>query len=348
VGAQVSQIIKFKMKKFKFGFFLTMMLLTVLFLNSCEKGENVDNISTEIGNELQIIYDEYKTSILESAKGQECELFFSQVRNLNGVLVFSDKQHFEDVLECLELSVDKYNDIFEAEYQDLTDEEIDIKEEEIGFNEDQPLIDFEKRFDFISLRKELDDEINIWLDNEELDEANDPDDHFIIDEDLRTLLSPNSLVIIGNETIDFYYAREELRLGICIFKDCCHTGTSKDFFYYNGGNRRFKVRVALRHFIVGSKLKGKIKHFRRKSNGRWKKSRTKLFVQVGGQGRDSNCALGMAPNLGAVKGPKRRKRLKAKYKQFQFASAIHGQDNDMWCVATATNNQIPGSVQLDF
>ena len=187
----------------------------------------------------------YSTLFLNTNKGRSCDMYYSLIQNNENVLEFRDTQHFNSVLECLEASVEAYNDAFEAIYGSLTDDEVDIVEQQIGFYEDQPLLDFENKLGFYSLRKKIEGEEEILLANDALDDENDPDDHFILDEELRTLLTINCNAKISSELIDFCYADDLQRLGICIFFDCCHTGTGRSFYYYNNGNRRYKIRVGL-------------------------------------------------------------------------------------------------------
>jgi len=96
------------------------------------------------------------------------------------------------------------------------------------------LIDFENQFQFNSLRKVVEAQIVSWLNNTTLDTLNDPDDHFIMDEELRTLLTPDCKVMIGGNVENLCYASSQAakRLGICFFKNCCHTGSSKEWFFY--------------------------------------------------------------------------------------------------------------------
>ncbi len=306
---------------------------------------NSVNFRSEGGGGIEEVQEIYDSIFVNTEQGTNCEMLYSLVQLSSDFLEFRDSLHFVSVLECLELSVEAYNDAFESIYGGLTDDEVDIVEEQIGFFDDQPLADFEDRFRFYSLRKEIEKQEEVWLANTILDDNNDPDDHFVVDEELRTLLSVNCIAKIGSETVDFCYADDPARLGICIFSDCCHTGSEKNIFPYNNGNRRFKVRVALRAYFVGSTAKAKVKHYKRKSNGGWKKSRSKLFAQVLGSGRDNNCVI--INNIGATKSEKRRKRRVAKWQWWGAFSPIRAQnDNDILANGTADGGNQQGIVPL--
>lgn len=115
------------------------------------------------------------------------------------MLYFSDMETFLNVIESLEEQTEKYDDEFLEEWGHLKGDDLDDLEDEIGYDPDQVFIDFESQFSkFTSLReitraKELE-----WLDNEELDDENDPDDHYIFDDEVRTVVNGLGNVKIGD------------------------------------------------------------------------------------------------------------------------------------------------------
>ncbi len=118
----------------------------------------------------------------------------------NTMLHFSTMNIFEETIKNLEIQYEENDDTFLAQWGHLGDDDLDLKEDELGYTPQQPFIDFEKQFKgFTSLRKNIDAKEKIWLNNEVLDEATDPYDHFVFDEEIRTVLNTNGQVKIGKE-----------------------------------------------------------------------------------------------------------------------------------------------------
>ncbi|MCF8247925.1 MAG: hypothetical protein K9J37_22280 [Saprospiraceae bacterium] len=187
------------MKKFKLPLFLTLTaLLATLIWISCSKEkihpqpisltQQGDNGSTSA------------TDVIDT-----CALLISQITNNStaGMLSFTDASHFNKVVICLETRVDNYNDDFEAAHPNTTDEEIEAIIDSLGWNEDQPLLDVEAGLGFMSLRRSIESQMDIWLNNSVLDPSTNPDDHIITDEETRSLLTPDCKAMIGGQVIDF-------------------------------------------------------------------------------------------------------------------------------------------------
>lgn len=114
------------------------------------------------------------------------------------MLVFPDMETFKATLAELERQTKELDDAFVEFYSDLDEEALNAKEEEIAFNEEKPLYDFENFLNFNSLHQQIAIEEEQWLSQEELDMGNDPDDHFVFEEELRSLLNADGEVQIGN------------------------------------------------------------------------------------------------------------------------------------------------------
>lgn len=113
------------------------------------------------------------------------------------ILVFKDMGTFIFTLKELERQILELDSAFVAYFNYLDDESLNIKEDEIGFRMETPLIDFSDYLDYRSLFVKIDEEEKLWLQSEELDFMNDPDNHFIFEEELRTLLNVDCEVQIG-------------------------------------------------------------------------------------------------------------------------------------------------------
>lgn len=83
--------------------------------------------------------------------GNDC---FEGVKVVCGhILKFNDLQHFQDVYDCLEQAYETWNDDFESQHSLLSDDDYNDYCDSIGFEDDQPLIDFESALNFYSYRK---------------------------------------------------------------------------------------------------------------------------------------------------------------------------------------------------
>jgi len=157
----------------------TLLLLAVIFFASCEK-EN-------------LIEQEQDQANLKASKAPS-------IGQYKDMLDFPDVETFLTTLDELESNVERHDDAFLVIYGHLSDDDLDEKEDSVGFDEDKPLKDFENAFPgFNSLRKNLRLKEEEWLSNEELDDKNDPDNHYIFDDELRTVVNTLGNVKIGDK-----------------------------------------------------------------------------------------------------------------------------------------------------
>lgn len=242
----------------------------------------------------------------ERAIGGICnERLFADIGINGDKLQFLDFDHFRGVLECLEYQVDLHNDEFEAQHTALSDDEIDSVADSLNFDDWQPLVDFEQRFSFGSRRKFIEDKILLWLDNPVLDTLNDPDELDGLSEELRTLLNVNGEVVIGKETINYLVEESTERATCFIYK------RKADYFDNPWDNKhRIKLKAVAHSYPWKMKIKSKVVNYKKKNNGNWKRSRTRLYIAVSALVRDTDCNFPL--RAGLTNGPKRRKSLKAK------------------------------------
>ena len=115
------------------------------------------------------------------------------------IAVFSDDTSYTNYKEKLEQDAEAWDDAFLAQWSHLDDDALNAKEEELNFDSDKPLTDFENSIGLQSLRKKYLDEEAIWLRNNILDETTDPDAKSIYSFDVEemTLLNTYSEVQIG-------------------------------------------------------------------------------------------------------------------------------------------------------
>lgn len=123
--------------------------------------------------------------------------YYGQIQVENGLLVFPSMEVYETIVSELDIDCKNYNNAFVAEWGHLNEDAFNAKIEELGHNEDQPLADLENHFQFSSLRIKIENEENAWLNAGGEDVANDPDNHFVIDETERTLFNEWVEIKIG-------------------------------------------------------------------------------------------------------------------------------------------------------
>ncbi len=119
--------------------------------------------------------------------------------NENGILSFNSSGDVEQAIAYLEYKYDQYSAAFASQYSNLTADQFADMEETTGFNDDQPYIDFENQHGIYSLRATLAAQENYWLENTAGDETAgvDPDDLYMNDYELRTLINSNGYIKVG-------------------------------------------------------------------------------------------------------------------------------------------------------
>lgn len=122
---------------------------------------------------------------------------------VNGMLHFQDMGHVQSVMESLYQNYVIHDDNFLSSYPDLTSDELEAKEEEIGFRDYKTYEDFEEDLNFNSLRSHIEKQNEIYLDLDD-DRLDDPDDHFIILDEERAILNLNAEVMIGKSIFKMF------------------------------------------------------------------------------------------------------------------------------------------------
>lgn len=243
----------------------------------------------------------------------------NSIQKINGVLIFPDTAFVSRTLALLDAEITQEGASFNGTYGHLSEAEIENLIDSIGYNENKPLVDFEAGFAFQSLRSKIEtDEIN-WLLNTSGEKIeDDPDNHFISDDVVRSILTENSEVGIGtslykvvdngyyeitdgnfvtlyslrSNPIDIsgkpnviFYADGEMKNG-------CKSSKRDARFKYNSNNtRRIKWVVSHWTYPWGRYAKAKTYNYKKKNN-KWKKYKTYCEAQVYGNisESDGNCS----------------------------------------------------------
>ena len=274
-----------------------LLTLSTFFWHSCQK----DNALATKSNSL---LEQQSTD----REGLNCTQIKNAVYKSEGMLVFTDEQHFNDCIECLEQELEAYNDAYENQYPTATAEDLDLLDSINNFNEWQPLLDFEVSKSFVSLRATVEQQSQLWLNaqtGETINFDDDPDDICpILDDETRTLFNSDGYVKVGNNVVSKQDWEDVPEWDCCAFLN----STSYTFEYADDPylyNRQVRAKIKIRSLPYKSSLKGKIKHYK-KVGGKYKKRRADMRLLISGRPHDGNCraALGAWSNF---KGYKKRK-----------------------------------------
>jgi len=114
------------------------------------------------------------------------------------ILAFDDMETVEHTLKELEKQLDKYDEAFVAHNSGLDEEELYQIEQEIGYDENKPLTDFNNNLRFSSSNTAYLKAEALYLDQKTQNEEDDPDDHFIGEDVERTILNACNEVMIDD------------------------------------------------------------------------------------------------------------------------------------------------------
>lgn len=348
------------MKKFKLPMLvaLTAIIASLLWFSCNKESLHLD------GKILKDLTGNNGANLTPPGGIDTCALLISQIQtSQTGMLSFTNMDHFNKVLVCLENRVEDYNDSFEAAHPNTTDEEIEYIIDSLGWDEDQPLIDVENTFSFNSLRRSIETQLDAWLNNATLDPSTNPDNHVITDEETRSLLTPDCKAVIGGQVVDFCNPTQGGTLSpiqICSLSnlDCCWWGYDQNTVDYDGGSKKMIIYVSL--FANASTIppttylsraKGKVLSCKREGN-KWKRYRTHLRVQVGGETWSDNECGGPGGLFAKSKpngsGTKRRKKLRVSTHSW-FQGRKFAIDGSVSTVAwVGSNQQNNGDAPLNF
>lgn len=258
------------------------------------------------------------------------------------MLVFQNGSQFTRVMECLAQQVDDHGDGFESQTTAMTDDEASDYAESIGFDDDQPLINFENNLGFYSLRTQIASDLVQWLNHPVLDENTDPDNHVVIDDVLRALLNPAGEVKVGGTVYNFTTLDNMPQPEGLI--NCYMFGRFARKKMYDNDKKQLWVRTSLVGFPFSghSAAKTKAVSYKLARGGRaWKRFQTDLSIQLNGGFRDFSC-----DNIGlfsSFKPPRRRGKLVDRRFSFESNSYfIHphwlSKDDDFGSLVQSTNH----------
>lgn len=234
------------------------------------------------------------------------------------MLVFQNNDQVKNTIDELNRQYEQNELDFITTYPELNGEELMNKEAEIGYNDNQVFLDFEKQFKFTSLRQSIQNDYNKLISSVsnliDIDLLKDPRDHFVVEEAVRSILNQYSEVKIGNDIIKVFDGgfiriiggdrtklaaiRSNLNnatklVGIDIegdvlspaglaFADCIGAQKVREKIYNSGnGSERIKCVVAIQTFPWDRYVIAKTANETKKRN-RWKDTRAGTTTRVWG------------------------------------------------------------------
>lgn len=229
-------------------------------------------------------------------------------------LSFETLEDFQKTYDSLEQSLESNAQYIKSKVGIVTDEDqIDAKFAQYNLDEFKPLIDFENQYNFTSLRKHLQQAEKNWLAIQgDVVDDNDPDNHFIIDETLRTLLNENSEVMIAgniirledwgeieilNQDLSAYYKqysssdpdsgenynKMNTNTDAATPWATCKRSTDYTQRYYPDTRRMYKIQSAMQGtaFLRNNRIIAETKYYK-KVLGVWIQKRADLYVKLQG------------------------------------------------------------------
>jgi hypothetical protein len=299
-------------KKFVFLGFLTLLLSVYLF--SCQKEEALTETTITEKNE-QVVNNSDEGTVgtreITPLNYADCPNLLGLITKTNGRLVFQDEEHFEKCAFCLEHQYDVYNDAFDALYPNATAEQLDSYADLMNFNEWGSYISFESGLGFSSLRAKIQTESDAFLASTPaatIDLDLDPDGLCpVLRDSERALLNEDGEAMVGNvlKTEEDWTEKS--------FWDDCGFLLERSEKYTESNNsvlvdRELKVWIRVESGIIFSTLFGKMKHYKKNSNNRFRPERADMRIRVTGDAFDADCGS-TAQIWNGGKGWKKRKQL---------------------------------------
>lgn len=163
----------------KIPFLSSLLMAGTVLLVSCSEEEKLTSHNTATAS--QSVGLSYLPDINPCYQG---------VSFVNGHIRFNTTADFQATLDCLKNKTNDMETDFLNDYGYLSDTLLNDEEENIGYNDEEVYQAFEDHFGYISLRKNLNDELDIWLNTLPLDtnQGMSPD-HIVGDKEMQSILN---------------------------------------------------------------------------------------------------------------------------------------------------------------
>lgn len=313
------------MKKKPCTLIIKAVLLLFLTLPSCKKVEDASSTNNRDMSNLRVV--------------SECYSDIDVV--CDGILRFDNIDHYENTIDCIDESHETWNADFEAIHDFIDDDQWNQLVDSLNFIEDQPYFDFDKYFKIKSYFSYIDSLDRVWYDVYNCDSLHDPDLFDLIGDDAEALLFNREMeIMIGDSLFKFYsdgtviaiygmdcntlkairldssnaahYSNVVRHPSPPLDPVCSRQGEEpRNIYYGTSGEYKIKCQHKMTNFFI-TKEKAKTKSQKKKSNGKWRKWATSLYIRIEGYEYGPGCVE--QPYDIDVDKDKNRKKLKIKYK----------------------------------
>lgn len=164
---------------------VSILMIAAIFLVACSKeklNKQSSNQTSDVCNEIKLV------TLTDGSKSTAITM-----------LEFTSIEHYENTIANLKALVEQHENTFLTTWYHLNDDSLNAKQEEVGFVDNQPLIDFENTYNISSsMRQAFELAETEWLNHEVLDADTDPSKIYCFDMAEMTLLNANGEVKIGD------------------------------------------------------------------------------------------------------------------------------------------------------
>lgn len=169
------------------GLFLALIGMVVI---SCEKEQLTESVSS-VKQVNQVAKIGNATSLTDGVTVED------------GLLRFQSEDHIKQTIDGLYELYLEHEDAFLAAHPNVQGDDLIQVEEEIGFNDYAPYEEFESSLSFSSLRSKINQEATAYYESG-VDDDNNPENHFVLEDAVRTVLNKFEEVKIGDAIYKFY------------------------------------------------------------------------------------------------------------------------------------------------
>lgn len=239
---------------------------------------------------------------------------------INGILKFKDFSHVNNVIKSLEVAYEEREEIFLSQFPDYNGEKLMAIEDSLGYDDLNIFHEFSSMYQYESLFSKTQGDQEEY-ERKDIEMEIEPDDHFVIDYETRTILNSQEEIIVGDTIYKFYEGGyiaipnedfsilSDIRINvnniklyktINIFGDVTKDGSveteDEEVFCPDAigwkvksktkpytSTKRIKYKVGIRTWPWDRIVLAKsINQYRKKNKGAWKKIRVHTKVQVYG------------------------------------------------------------------
>lgn len=153
-----------------------------------------------------------------------------------------------------------------------------------GFNEFEPLLDFESLFpSYESLRSKVEAKMDTWLSTPDLDATTCPRNVSVRGHEMRTLVNANFKVKVAGVIENFDIGTGGFNNGPSLSSSCGLMGISRKTVAFDSDKKKIVAYVTLNPNLLGTTVSGEAAIYSKNSRGNWEGFKTKTVSQIQGR-----------------------------------------------------------------